>query len=195
MQVEKSKPGAKEILSVAARLFAERGYSNVSIRDVCKEAGTTAPMIYNYFKDKKGLFHAAVSGKISLGQFIERLRGTAEVSRPRDGVASFVAAYLGSFPDEAFDPGLYLRETAKIDDKSAEKISRQLDQAYRIAISIVKRGVKAGEFREIDPEKAADCLVGMLNHIVFQKIHFSKSLDLEEVGDFITSFFLKAMEA
>jgi TetR/AcrR family transcriptional regulator, cholesterol catabolism regulator len=195
VQVEKSKPGANEILSVAAKLFAERGYSNVSIRDVCREAGTTAPMIYYYFKDKKGLFRAAVSGKISLGQFIDRLRSTVEVPKVRDGVASFVAVYLGSFPDEAFDPGLYLRETAKIDDRSAEKISRQLDQVHRIAISLVRRGVKDGEFRQIDAEKASDCLIGMLNHVVFQKIHFSKSPDVHDLGDFITAFFLKAMQA
>ena len=66
MQVQKSKAGPNEILAVAARLFAERGYSNVSIRDVCKEAKTSAPMIYYYFKDKKGLFRAAVSEKLSL---------------------------------------------------------------------------------------------------------------------------------
>ena len=54
MQVQKSKPGPNEILAVAAKLFAERGYSNVSIRDVCKHAKTSAPMIYYYFKDHKG---------------------------------------------------------------------------------------------------------------------------------------------
>ncbi len=33
----------------------------------------------------------------------------------------------------------------------------------------------------------------MLNHVIFQKIHFSKSVDIEKKGEAITSFFLNAM--
>ena len=193
MQVQKGKPGPNEILEVAARLFAERGYSNVSIRDVCKEAKTSAPMIYYYFNDKKGLFTAAVSDKLSLGHFISRLKETAESSDVPRAVASFVRIYLSSFPEAAFDPGLYMRETAKLDDKSAQVVSRQLDEVETITTSLVQRGIKKGDFRKVRPEDAADCLIGLLNHVVFQKIHFSKSLDIERRGDAITSFFLHAM--
>ena len=193
MQVQKSKPGPNEILEVAARLFAERGYSNVSIRDVCREAKTSAPMIYYYFKDKKRLFRAAVSEKLSLRQFISRLRETSEMEKVPSAVASFVKVYLGAFPEAAFDPGLYLRETAKLDNRSAEVVSRQLDEVETIATSLVRRGMRSGEFREVKVEEAADCLIGMLNHVIFQKIHFSKSLDTERKGEAITSFFLNAM--
>lgn len=193
MQVQKSKPGPNEILAVAARLFAERGYSNVSIRDVCKEAKTSAPMIYYYFKDKKGLFRAAVSDKLSLGQFISRLRGTCETKDLPKAVASFVKIYLTDFPQAAFDPGLYMRETAKLDNRSAEVVSRQLDEVQTIATSIVQKGIRSGRFRAVEAEEAADCLIGMLNHVLFQNIHFSRSLDIEGKGDVITSFFLNAM--
>jgi AcrR family transcriptional regulator len=193
VQVQKSKPGPNEILAVAAKLFAERGYSNVSIRDVCKDAKTSAPMIYYYFKDKKSLFRAAVSEKLSLRQFISKLRDTSESKDVSRAVGSFVKAYLSAFPEAAFDPGLYMRETAKLDNRSAEVVSRQLDEVETIAASLVKRGIKSGEFRAVKAEEAADCLIGMLNHVIFQKIHFSRSLDIEKKGDAITSFFLNAM--
>jgi TetR/AcrR family transcriptional regulator len=193
MQVQKSKPGPNEILAVAARLFAERGYSNVSIRDVCKEAKTSAPMIYYYFKDKKGLFSAAVSDKLSLRQFITRLRETSTTTDVPKAVASFVKVYLTAFPEAAFDPGLYMRDTAKLDNRSAEVVSRQLDEVQTIATSLVQKGMSSRDFRAVDAEEAADCLIGMLNHVVFQKIHFSRSLDIDGKGDVITSFFLNAM--
>ena len=193
MQVQKSKTGPGEILAAAATLFAERGYSNVSIRDVCKEAKTSAPMIYYYFKDKKGLFKAAVSEKLSLQQFIVLLRETSTTKEVPRAVGSFVKIYLTAFPEAAFDPGLYLRETAKLDNNSAEVVSRQLDEAQTIATSLVRKGMRSGDFRSVPAEEAADCLIGMLNHVIFQKIHFSKSLDIEKKGDAITSFFLHAM--
>jgi len=195
MQVQKGKPGPNEILAVAAQLFAERGYSNVSIRDVCRAAGVSAPMIYYHFKDKKGLFRAAVSEKLSLKQFILRLRATSEIEDVKGAVAFFVRSYLSSFPDTAFDPGLYLRETAKLDDRSAEVVNRQLDEVQTIATSLVQRGIRSGAFRKTDPGEAADCLMGMLNHVVFQKIHFARSLDISKKADSITSFFLNAMRA
>ena len=35
--------------------------------------------------------------------------------------------------------------------------------------------------------------MGMLNHVVFQQFHFSKSRDVNKSKRFITEFFLRAM--
>jgi AcrR family transcriptional regulator len=194
MQTQKEKLSSSRILDVASKLFAEGGYSNVSIRDVCREAGTTAPMIYYYFGSKRGLFNAAVSRKISMKEFIARLRDRTAPGSPRQGIANFIETYLKSFPVSAFDPGLYMRETAQLDRDSAERINRDLDEIQRIATALVERGIKSGNFTTADASKAADCLVGMLNHIVFQKIHFSRSWDQEATQSFIMDFFFKALK-
>ena len=99
------------ILEAAARLFSERGYANVSIRDVCREANTTPPMIYYYFKDKKRLFDAAVNQKTSMREFIARLRDQSRLDDPESSARAFVDTYLSGFPTDAFAPGLYLSET------------------------------------------------------------------------------------
>lgn len=189
----KSSQGSAVILEAAARLFSERGYSNVSIRDVCKEAKTTPPMIYYYFKDKKRLFEAAVSYRVSMKEFISRLQKQVNAKDPAKGVEAFIRIYLSSFPTEAFEPGLYLSESARLDRVSASRISEQLDEVHNVAESIVRRGISQGAFLKTDPKGAADCLMGMLNHVVFQKFHFAKTWDAEKTGRFITEFFLRAM--
>ncbi len=190
---QKSKAGSAAILEVSAKLFAEKGYANVSIRDVCREANTTPPMVYYYFKDKKGLFDAAVSKRVSLGGFISRLRERTKTGDAATSIKTFIDLYLSSFPTQAFQPGLYLIETAKLDHASAVKISEELDQVRGIATSVIERGVREGNFRKTDPESAADCLIGMLNHVVFQQFHFSKLGDLKKWKRFITEFFLAGM--
>ena len=194
MQAETLKPGPTKILEVASRLFAEKGYSNVSIRDVCKEAGTTPPMIYYYFVNKRGLFNAVVHGKVSMAEFIARLKAATKSRDEKDAIRILVGIYLTSFPEDAFDPGLYIRDTAKLDRESAERISKDLDEIYRIVTSIVEKGMEKGAFRKTDPRQAADCLIGMLNRVVFQRIHFSKGRDVEATKDFITDFFIRAMK-
>jgi len=48
-----NKSTKDRIFHSAARLFAEYGYDNVSIRDLAKDVGIKNPSIYNHFSSKK----------------------------------------------------------------------------------------------------------------------------------------------
>ena len=111
MQSQEHRATAERVLEAASRLFGERGFANVSVRDICREAGTTPPVIYYYYGNKKGLFDAVARKQISMGDFISRLSSVAEVGDPKKGLESLIAAYLSSFPEHAFDPGLYMRDS------------------------------------------------------------------------------------
>jgi AcrR family transcriptional regulator len=189
----KEKGASAVILEAASRLFVEKGYANVSIRDVCREANTTPPMIYYYFKDKRRLFEAAVMHRVTMQEFIGLLRESTGQRDVRKNVERFVDVYLSSFPTEAFQPGLYMVETAELDRSSAEKISEQLDKVRAVAVSMIRAGMTKGELRKTDAEGAADCLIGMLNHIVFQQFHFARTGDVRKSKELITDFFLRAM--
>ncbi len=91
-------------------------------------------MIYYYFKDKKRLFEAAVKHEGEHARVHRRLRSQSPPSRtrPRD-TAAFIDVYLSSFPTEAFEPGLYMVETAKLDHEAAARISEQLDEVHDVA--------------------------------------------------------------
>jgi len=190
----RQKVTSAKILKAASDLFSEKGYANVSIRDICRATGTTAPVIYYYFGSKKGLFDAVAKKGISMGDFIEELLRTSETKNPRKAIGSFVAKYLSSFPEHSFYPGLYLRDSASLDRLSAEMASRDLERIREMAAGIIERGIRTGEFRRADPAAAADCLLGMLNRVIFQHIHFSKTSDKDSYSHFVTDFFFRAME-
>ncbi|MDO5448182.1 MAG: TetR/AcrR family transcriptional regulator [Clostridia bacterium] len=53
-----NKAGAKtksDIVKVATKLFYERGYEDLSLSEICKEAGITRTSFFYYFKDKADL--------------------------------------------------------------------------------------------------------------------------------------------
>lgn len=54
---QRSEETKQAILSAAGKLFAERGFDSVSIREIAKEAGCSHTTIYIYFKDKEDLLH------------------------------------------------------------------------------------------------------------------------------------------
>ena len=189
-----ANPSSQTILETASRLFAEKGYANVSIRDVCREAKTTAPMIYYYFKDKRGLFQAAVDSRVSMRDFIRLIKKSTSGKDAVSNLEWYVRVYLSSFPTQAFQPGLYIVETGELDKASAEKISEQLDEVRQVAVSIIQQGESQKAFVPFNPEDAADCLIGMLNHIVFQRVHFARATDIEKAGSTVSDFFLRAMK-
>ena len=85
MQTAETHATANRILQVSSRMFAEKGFANVSVRDICRETGTTPPVIYYYFGSKKGLFEAVARKQISMGDFIKRLSRAVESKDPRKG--------------------------------------------------------------------------------------------------------------
>ena len=48
----------EEILDAAARALARRGLKSVSLQDIAREVGFTAPALYLYFESKKAIFAA-----------------------------------------------------------------------------------------------------------------------------------------
>ncbi|MEM9174841.1 MAG: helix-turn-helix domain-containing protein [Myxococcota bacterium] len=51
----------ERILDVAGALFAERGLAGTAVRDIAREAGLTAPSLYNHFDGKQALYEAVLA--------------------------------------------------------------------------------------------------------------------------------------
>jgi len=71
-----------QLLLVARRIFADRGFQATTMDDIAKEAGFTKPILYQYFESKTELYREIVN------QTAEKLlsslrRAVAEVESPR----------------------------------------------------------------------------------------------------------------
>ena len=48
----------EKILNVSLELFSQRGFSAVSIRDICKCVGIKESSVYYHFENKQNIFEA-----------------------------------------------------------------------------------------------------------------------------------------
>lgn len=79
----------ERILVVAERLFAERGYEHVSVRDIAAAARVTHPLIYYHWGSKRGLLAAV------LERNRERVSSlVAGQTGPRETILAIIASYL-----------------------------------------------------------------------------------------------------
>jgi AcrR family transcriptional regulator len=193
MQAGDAHTTAERILQAASRMFAEKGFANISVREICRETGTTAPVIYYYFGNKRGLFDAVARRQISMADFIQELSKASRAKDSRKGLESFISTYLSSFPEHSFNIGLYMRDSATLDKLSAQIASDDLERIRSLAAELVDRAISEGVFRKTDSNLAAECLLGMLNRVIFLHIHFAKTSDRESYRRFVTDFFFRAM--
>ena len=59
--VDPSLPARERLIVAAAHLFAEKSFGGVSVREICKLAGTGINMIHHYFGNKDGIRDAIIA--------------------------------------------------------------------------------------------------------------------------------------
>lgn len=70
---------AQRILSVAMELFARKGYSATSVREIVQAAKVTNPMLYYYFESKEGLFYRLLN--LLFDEMDRRVLAVAELNK------------------------------------------------------------------------------------------------------------------
>jgi len=121
------------LLKVAARLFGERGFNHVSVRDICREAGTNVASVNYHFRDKLGLYCELIEivaegmnrGKIAALE--------AGAGRPPE---EQLRAYIRGFLHQLLDPN-------PKDDSWMEKlIAREMMEPTPALDLIIEKGIK-----------------------------------------------------
>ena len=96
----KTNPGSADtrqrLIDAAAMLFADRGFENVTVREICKTSNANVAAINYHFGDKAGLYRAVVT------RAIEQMIETNELSQragegqsPEDQIRGFVRVFVG----------------------------------------------------------------------------------------------------
>lgn len=155
----------ERIREAALMLFAERGFHAVSIRDICRDAGTTLPMVYYYYGSKKGLHDALLEDAIE-----RRVRGLQAARRTEGDIVQRLRAVLEAWasPDEASLPRqiqmFYVRELtglgAGLSSDALDRMDRELRRALQ---TILQDGIDAGLLRPVEVSMVAIAMIGIMN--------------------------------
>jgi AcrR family transcriptional regulator len=93
--------GKESIRTAAAELFAEKGFTATSTREICERAGITKPVLYYHFGNKEHLYEELV--RDSYHEYRKEIdRAASRARTPREkllGVLSAIHAYARRRPD------------------------------------------------------------------------------------------------
>src|SRR5262245_64738187 len=87
----------ERLIEASARLFAERGFSKVTVREICQRANANVAAVNYHFGGKDGLYQEIVSSAIRTMQSTTDEIREAGAKRPaEEQLAIFVRTFLRS---------------------------------------------------------------------------------------------------
>ncbi|PJE01763.1 TetR/AcrR family transcriptional regulator [Mycobacterium sp.] len=152
----------EEILGIATKLFAARGYHGTRMDDLADAVGINKATLYHYYSSKSlllyGIYQLAASATMSAVQ-------PEPNCSPRDALEQCTTNLLRVMAVEPAGTAVYFQESPYIaewltDDQVAD-IRTAEAFVYNQIRDIVDRGIAVGEFRDCDSHMFALGYIGM----------------------------------
>ena len=153
----------EQILELATGLFAQQGFQGTTTKQIAERSGVTEALIFRHFPSKEDLYWAVIERKINLAGPADRMRERLQVSGTDLEVLSGVAEEI--LERRAKDQTLsrLLLYSALENHRLSERVFRTyIAGRYELLAAHIRKRIKSGEFREVDPLLAARGFLGMV---------------------------------
>jgi TetR/AcrR family transcriptional regulator len=170
-RAEKRRPGRpsdpidrNELLQIAGRTFADRGYVGASLSIIAEAAGIRKASLYHHFATKEVLYVSVVDGIIAeLQQLVMNAQlGDSGFLERLDQLGELVVDYLGTHPEaaqlvvhELIGSGKYL----EVRGRTAVQSTLDITSAF------LEAGMDSGVFRRQCPKQLALSISGV--HLLY----------------------------
>jgi TetR/AcrR family transcriptional regulator len=161
-ETERHSPKAL-LMKVATSLFAEKGYAGTSVREIVEKAGVTKPVLYYYFKNKEGIFLAALEEAYSeLEVLLARQLGSRGSFHDR----------IVAFSRQLYDLGMAHQDLNRMAQNlmfgppkgaPAYDFDRYQERTLHAIQAIYEQGLAKNEVKESDPEEVSFLVFGLLS--------------------------------
>jgi AcrR family transcriptional regulator len=153
------------IVREAIRLFAENGFRGTTTRKLAEALGVTEPVLYQHFPSKEDLYRAIIETKAAEVQpQTGPLRELARGSDDRAFLCALGDLILRRYDEDPELSRLLLFSALEGHELSELFFERLYAGFYQIVTGYIRRRIREGAFRELNPEIAARGLIGMISY-------------------------------
>ena len=186
---------AEKLLVAASELMIERASIEVSLADIAQKSGVNAALVKYRFGNKDGLLLGLLARDAATEMSnLEYLlaQPITPTAKLKLHIAGIIRAYH-RFPYMNRLIHYLLHESSA---ESADQVSKffvaPLLEFHR---RLLAQGIKAGEFRKIDPVLFYTSLIGACDHLFFGRHAISRATGVGPVTDEVCRDYISHMEA
>jgi AcrR family transcriptional regulator len=195
----------QRLLEVAGEVFAEHGYQNATVREICKRADANVAAINYHFGDKKGLYSETLRYWVreSLTKYPPNM-GINETSTPQQKLFAYVRSFFWRIFDEGrpswygklmaremIEPTHALEECAKETMRPTTELLRQIirellpdgtnEQIRRASLSVIGQMVFYHHCRPVIDK-------------LYPDVCYSRE-EIDKLAEHVTEFSLAAIDS
>ena len=200
----------KSILKVAEMIFAKKGYNLATMDEIAEETQFSKATLYQYFKSKNEIFFEIIYKTLEdVLQSIKKVQ-RAEMSA-REKLRKVIYCIGSHYHTKKNISRVFIMEKALMkkllypDSRGQNapssphppvpaRFKSALDDIIEVMCEVIKEGVKAGEFRKVDPRQASVILGAMIRGFHFRGPVRDGELSVQESTDLIYDFFLNGIK-
>lgn len=179
-------PGRDRIMQSAIAVFAERGFSRTSTREIAERAGVPRSLIFHHFGTKLALYLAIIRDHTD--HIMARLDASGG---PDDSAVSQLARFIEVYTTcLAFETPCIPR--VRVDDSAVPREAVEpIREQYMRVITRIERiftaGVKSGAFRPMDTSMCARTLELLIRSLI------AASCDIESIRDQAINYYGRSL--
>lgn len=137
-----------QLLTIAAQLFAAKGFTQTTVRDVADAAGILSGSLYHHFSSKEEMLtevlHDFMDGLHTRFQEV-----VADHARPRDALDGLIRESFKTMHEEPEAVALYQNEQGFLTTiPGFEFVAKGSREVEKIWIGVLEAGKESGDFRE-----------------------------------------------
>jgi AcrR family transcriptional regulator len=188
-------PTAEKLLVAASELMIERSSIEVSLSDIAQKSGVNAALVKYHFGNKEGLLLGLLARDAATEMSnLEYL--LAQPITPTKKLKLHVAGIIRAYHRFPYMNRLIHYLLHESSTKAANEVSKffvapLLDFHRRLLAD----GMKAGEFRKIDPVLFYTSLIGACDHLFFGRHAMTRAAGVGPVTDQVCRDYIRHMEA
>jgi AcrR family transcriptional regulator len=185
-----------EILEQAEKIFATKGFHNVTMAEIANASGFSIGSLYQYFAGKEDLYTSMLGEKLDwmYGQIREKVKATEGIV---EKIETIIAVHFQFVENNADFCRLFLRgEDAALSEALTSLRKKMLDDYIQHLTFIEKElesAVESGFLRSLPPRDIAGVLFGLIRSQSIDWMLMSTSTSLTSKKDFILDIFLEGV--
>jgi AcrR family transcriptional regulator len=188
------KQSKQKMLNKARALFWSKGYNSTSMQDIARAYSCKPANIYNFFAKKEDILYEVLFEEME--QILHPIRHfeNDETTNPVEQLRQIIESHLKitlSYRRSAkllFDVGLN-----QLSKKRREKIVALRDAYDQIIRKIIRRGIDAGIFHEVNEKLAGFLIASMITRSRLW-YHPKKGVTVQQLIDIIVNFTLNGLK-
>src|ERR1700724_3072230 len=186
---------ADRLLVAASELMIERSSIEVSLSDIAQKSGVNAALVKYHFGNKDGLLLALLA-RVAATEMAQLEYLLAQPITPTAKLRLHIAGIIRAYHQFPYMNRLIHYLLHESNGDAADEVSKffvapLLDFHRRL----LAEGIKAGEFRDVDPVLFYTSLIGACDHLFFGRHAMSRASGVGPVTDEVCRQYIKHMEA